>query len=61
MFSNPFYVLLLTVGWGLHSVATILDSFSGWVRYTLVPHSWQIGIAIGVAHLVTTAMTTSRN
>jgi hypothetical protein len=71
MFNNPFvraagivaicYVLLNALGWGLDSVLTLLNSFSWWVRFTLAPHAWQIGVAIAVAYLVLTAMTTSRD
>ncbi|HEY9631127.1 MAG TPA: hypothetical protein V6C84_27875 [Coleofasciculaceae cyanobacterium] len=71
MFNNPFvraagifaicYFLLQALGWGLTSVAAIANSFGYWVRYVLVPHAWQIGLAAGVAYMVITALTTSRD
>lgn len=71
MFNNPFiraagifaicFILLQALGWALTSLVTIASSFSYWVRYVLVPHAWQIGLAAGVAYLVVTAMTTSRD
>ncbi|HEY9643117.1 MAG TPA: hypothetical protein V6C57_21695 [Coleofasciculaceae cyanobacterium] len=71
MFNNPFvraagivaicYLLLQALGWGLNSLSVIAGSFSFWVRYTLVPHAWQIGLAAGVAYMVITALTTSRD
>lgn len=71
MLNNPFiraiglvalcYLLLQALGWGLHSAALLADSFSYWVKYILIPHAWQIGLAVGVAYLILTAVTTSRD
>ncbi|HEY9752770.1 MAG TPA: hypothetical protein V6C46_07455 [Coleofasciculaceae cyanobacterium] len=71
MFNNPFvraaglvaicYIVLQALGWVLRSIAVISTSFSYWIRHTLIPHAWQIGLAIGVIYLVLTALTSSRN
>ncbi|MBD3884583.1 hypothetical protein IFO70_22850 [Phormidium tenue FACHB-886] len=71
MFNNPFvraagivaicYVLLQALGWGLKSLAAIAGSFSAWIRFILVPHAWQIALAAGVAYMIITALTTSRD
>jgi hypothetical protein len=67
MFNNSFaravgivaicYLLLQTLGWGLDSLAAIASGFSFWIRYTLVPHAWQFGLAAGAAYLIMTTMT----
>ena len=71
MFSNPFvraiglvalcYLVLQALGWGLNSLSILAASFSYWVRFTLIPHGWQIALAIGVVYLLLTAVTTSRD
>lgn len=71
MFNNPFvramglmaicYLVLQALGWGLNSLVYLTQGFSFWVKYTLIPHAWQIALAIGVIYLLLTAVTTSKD
>jgi hypothetical protein len=54
------YITLQGLSIIARSLAMILQSFSFWVQAYLVPHSWQVAIAIGVLYLLYVAVTTSR-
>ncbi len=50
------YIVLQAFSWILSSLFRITQGLGYWVRYTLIPHSWQIAIAIGIVYLLYTAL-----
>ncbi len=55
------YIILKALSWGANSAFWILQSLSYWVRWTLLPHAWQVALAAGVIYLLLTALTTSKD
>ncbi|WAL58801.1 hypothetical protein [Thermocoleostomius sinensis] len=55
------YLLLRLSGWLLGSLATILIGLSNWTRYTLLPMSEEIAIAVGLMFLLGVAIFSSRS
>jgi hypothetical protein len=55
------YILLQALFWITNSAFWITQSFGYWLRYILLPHTWQIAIAAGVIYLLYTALTSGRS
>ncbi|NJO78459.1 MAG: hypothetical protein HC827_07985 [Cyanobacteria bacterium RM1_2_2] len=70
MFNNRFiqalgvvaacFLLLKGASWILSSLLRISAGFGYWLRFTLMPHAWQIAIAAGLIYLLLTALTNGR-
>jgi hypothetical protein len=54
------YITLQALSWIFSSVFRITQGLGYWFRYTLMPHTWQIAIAIGIVYLLYTAATDRR-
>ncbi|MFB2919923.1 MULTISPECIES: hypothetical protein [Aerosakkonema] len=71
MFNNPFiraagvaaiaYVLFKVLVQALFAFAQITQSFAYWLKWHFVPWSEEIAIGLGLAFLILTAVTTSRD
>jgi hypothetical protein len=51
------YIMLQALSWITISIFRITQGLGYWMRYTLLPHAWQIAIAMGLVYLVYTAAT----
>lgn len=70
MFNNRFiqalglvaacFLLLQGTAWILNSLLRITAGFGYWLRYVLMPHAWQIAIAVGVIYLLLNALSRDR-
>ena len=54
------FLLLQGLSWILNSLLNISAGFSNWLRYNLLPHTWQIAIAAGVIYLLLNAVFSNR-
>ena len=71
MFNNPFiraagiaaiaYLIFKVLAQALFAFAQVAQSFSYWVKWHFVPWSEEVAIGLGVAFLIFTAVTTSRD
>ncbi|HLO51870.1 MAG TPA: hypothetical protein VK211_25900 [Kamptonema sp.] len=71
LFNNPFvraagvaaiaYGIFQLLAQALYAFARIAESFSQWVKWSFLPWSDEIAIGLGVAFLIVTAVTTSRD
>lgn len=71
LFNNPFvravgvaaiaYGIFQLLAQALYAFARIAESFSRWVKWSFLPWSDEIAIGLGVAFLIVTAVTTSRD
>lgn len=55
------YVSFLGLSWVLSALANVTSGFISWMRYSLLPNSWQIALALGVLWLLWSAVTSSRD
>jgi hypothetical protein len=49
------------ISWGLGAFSRILQTVVYFIRFVLLPYSWQIALAVGVLYLLFAAVTSSRN
>lgn len=71
MLNNPFiravgvaavaYLILRALSWALFAFANVAQSFATWTKFYFIPWSEEIAIGLGVALLIFTAVTTSRD
>ncbi len=54
------YITLQAFSWITVSVLRITQGFGSWIRYTVLPHTWQIAIAVGLVYVLYTAATSGR-
>lgn len=70
MFNNPFiraagvaaiaYLIFRSLGSVLFAFANVAQSFASWTKWYFIPWSEEIAIGLGIAFLIFTAVTTSR-
>lgn len=60
-FATIAYVLFQLLARGLYAFSTIAASLATWTKYSFLPWSEELAIGLGVAFLLVTAVTTSRN
>lgn len=71
MLTNPFiraigltavvYLIFRALSWALFAFANIIQSFAYWTKWHFVPWSEEIAVSLGIAFLIFTAVTTSRD
>ncbi len=54
------YFVLQALTWIATSLFSITQGLNYWLLYTLLPHAWQIAMAIGIIYLLLTAVTGRR-
>jgi hypothetical protein len=54
------YLILQSLSWISVSLLRITQGFGYWFYSTLLPHTWQIAIAIAIIYLLYTATTSRR-
>jgi hypothetical protein len=55
------YIGFLGASWALSAFSRAASGFFYWVRFNLLPMSWEIALAIGVLWFLGSAISSSRN
>ncbi len=50
------YLVLQGLSRIVSSLSSVFASFNYWIRWQLLPHTWQIAIALGLLYLLYTAV-----
>ena len=71
MFNNPFiraagvaaiaYLIFRSLSWALFAFASVAQSLAYWTKWYFIPWSEEVAVGLGVAFLIFTAVTTSRD
>jgi len=55
------YLGFMGISWAITYFSYIAMSFGSWLRYSFLPYSWEVALALGVLWFLYSAVTNSKN